>query len=554
MADDQHLTVEQLQAELRALQERHAAALAENAALRGQQAATAEVLRVIASSPAHLQGVLDTIAKRAALLCDGGIASIHRIDDEANLYLAAVFAADPVRAARPWGTNDRRPISQGTVTGRAVLVRRTIHVHDLAAAVESDYAESRRFQHAIGNRTVIATPLLRDGEAIGAVTISRWQVRPFTPQQIALLEAFADQAVIAIENARLFEELQQRNQDLSDALEQQSATAEVLRVIASAPTEFQTVIDAVLATALRLSGSTRGFVCVQEDETLRVIASTGDGNGGTAMRTGHVIPMAVRRTSTRAVLERRTIHVRDHSDPAFLAEFPDASNRRATASLTVPLLHESVAIGVFTVDRDRAQPYDSQQIALIEMFASQAAIAIQNARLFEELQERNAELSEALEQQTATAEILRVIASSQSALEPVFQSMAERAYRLCDATSARVWLVDGDVLRIVTAVVASDGAVGEAAKFTVPGFSLPLSRQSMSGVAVLEGRVIHIEDSADAGNSAGVSDQPQRTGYRSDTTARATDARQHRHRRDRGLADGVRAVLRSADRDAGDVR
>ena len=181
---------------------------------------------------------------------------------------------------------------------------------------------------------------------------------------------------------------------------------------------------------------------------------------------------------------------------AFLAEFPDASNRRATASLTVPLLHESVAIGVFTVDRDRAQPYDSQQIALIEMFASQAAIAIQNARLFEELQERNAELSEALEQQTATAEILRVIASSQSALEPVFQSMAERAYRLCDATSARVWLVDGDVLRIVTAVVASDGAFGEAAKFAVPGFSLPLSRQSMSGVAVLEGRVIHIEDSA----------------------------------------------------------
>jgi len=251
---------------------------------------------------------------------------------------------------------------------------------------------------------------VREGEVVGVLAVSRNEVRPFGGEDVALLEMFADQAVIAIENARLFEELERRNSQLqesnrqvSEALEQQTATADVLRVIASAPTELQTVIDSVLATALRLSGSARGFICVRENETLRVITSTGDANGGTVLRAGHdtvlraghEIPLALRRTSSRAVLERRTIHVRDHSEPSFLAEFPDALNRRATASLTVPLLHESVAIGVFTVDRDRAQPYDSQQIALIEMFASQAAIAIQNARLFEELQEANRQLAEA---------------------------------------------------------------------------------------------------------------------------------------------------------------
>jgi signal transduction histidine kinase len=184
------------------------------------------------------------------------------------------------------------------------------------------------------------------------------------------------------------------NRQVTEALEQKTATADVLRAIATAPTELQTVVDAVLENALRLSGSSGGFICVRDDDTLRVISTKAIADR-IVLAVGLATPLAVRRPYTRSVLECRTIHVSDHTDPSFLAEFPDAVERRSVSSLAVPLMHESIAIGVFAVARDRVQPYDPHQIALIEMFASQAAIAIQNARLFEELQEANAQLAEA---------------------------------------------------------------------------------------------------------------------------------------------------------------
>ena len=170
-----------------------------------QQTATSEVLGLIAGSRGNVGPILDAVAEHSARLCDGGIVNIHRIQD-GLLHLAAIFSVDP-DARTTWEAGDVRPISRTTVTGRAVMDRRSIHVHDLAAAVEADYRDSRRFQQIVDHRTILATPLLREGEPVGAITIGRWQVRPFTEAEIGLLETFADQAVIAIENARLFEEL-----------------------------------------------------------------------------------------------------------------------------------------------------------------------------------------------------------------------------------------------------------------------------------------------------------------------------------------------------------
>jgi signal transduction histidine kinase len=203
--------------------------------------------------------------------------------------------------------------------------------------------------------------------------------------------AQAQIAALQDENDGLVREVGRLRPALTEALEQQTATAEILRVIASSPTELEPVVDTVLSSALRLSESVGGQIAVREGDHLRVVAATSPHNHNIGLR----IPLAKRRTSTVAVLERRVIHVTDHSDPAFMAEFPDALNRRPIASLSVPLLHEGQAIGTFTVSRDRALPYSPQQIALIETFADQAAIAIANTRLFDEVQAKSQQLAEA---------------------------------------------------------------------------------------------------------------------------------------------------------------
>ena len=231
-----------------------------------QQTATAEILRVISNSPTDIQPVLDAIAENAARVCNASDAVLFRMQGE-MLRIAAQYGTIPAR-----GFGELLQVNRAWVTGRAVLDRRTIHVEDLAAASETEFPEGREFQQRFGHRTTLATPLLREGVALGAILIRRLEVRPFTDKQIKLLETFADQAVIAIENVRLFTELQEKNRALteahaqvSEALDQQTATAEILRVISSSPTDVQPVFEAIAQSAVGLCKGFFGAVFRYED-------------------------------------------------------------------------------------------------------------------------------------------------------------------------------------------------------------------------------------------------------------------------------------------------
>jgi len=355
-----------------------------------QQTATAEVLRVIASSPTDLQSVLDTITEAAARLCDAPAAVLQQIreSDGRLVGFAGYGRTGEILADLRRDGVDRRPgivPSPRFVGGRAFLERHTIRVDDLAEAVLTEYPDSVERQRLLGMRSTVDVPLLRRGESIGVLGLQRFEVQPFTDQEVALLETFADQAVIAIENARLFEELEQRNAELqesnrqvTEALEQQTVTAEILRVIAYSPTDAQPVLDAIVAGAKRLSESARAALWVREERHLRLGSAT-----GTVAQVGETRSLAARETVARTLVERCTLHIADASDPAVAAAFPDNRQHLAIAVLCVPLVREDEAIGVLQVARDRAEPYSRREIALVETFADQAVIAIENARLFE---------------------------------------------------------------------------------------------------------------------------------------------------------------------------
>ncbi len=367
-----------------------------------QQTATSEILRVISSSPTDIQPVLEAVAENAARLCQAFDAQIFRAEGD-FLRLAASFGSIPLSHAG-------RPVHRGWVTGRCVADRRTVHVHDLAAESEAEYPEGRLRQQLEGHRTTLATPLLREGQPLGAILIRRMEVRPFSDKQIQLLETFASQAVIAIENVRLFTELEARNSDLTETLEQQTATSEILRVISSSPTDVQPVFDTIAANALRLCNASWSAVTRYDGEMMHLVShhNVGDPERMEALR--RAFPRRPREggVNDRAILTRSIAHVTDTEDPSY--QFGDLAQATAYRSIiAVPMLRDGQPVGTITVTSAQAKAFSPRQVALLGTFADQAVIAIENVRLFQELEARNRDLTETLEQQTATGEVLRVI-------------------------------------------------------------------------------------------------------------------------------------------------
>ncbi|HKW91815.1 MAG TPA: GAF domain-containing protein [Methylomirabilota bacterium] len=445
-----------------------------------QQTATSEILRVISSSPTDLQPVLDAVAENAARLCDASDAQIYRVEGDLLVPSASYGPIPPV---------ERRSISRGWVTGRAVVDRRTIHVHDLVAESDAEYPVGKATQRETGHRTTLATPLLREDVALGAILIRRMEVAPFSDKQVKLLETFADQAVIAIENVRLFRELEVRNSDLRVALEQQTATSELLKVIGRSTFDLQPVFETLAENAVRLCEAKRAVILRFDGRTLRVVAAHSISPELRAFLEQNPIAPGRHSGSARAALERRTIHIHDvQADPEYTFGAREVEPSRTT--LAIPMLRADELLGVILIYRHEVRPFTDSQIALMETFADQAAIAIENARLLTELRAKNASLTEALEQQTATAEILRVISRSPTDVQPVFEAIAESSVRLCGADYGSTNRLEGDVVHLV----AQHGQSAEWLDAARRLFPHPLTRDLITGRAMLDRDIVHLED------------------------------------------------------------
>jgi class 3 adenylate cyclase/putative methionine-R-sulfoxide reductase with GAF domain len=357
-----------------------------------QQTATSEVLHVISSSPGDLQPVFETMLANAVRICDAKFGNIHRWDGEA-LHIVAAHNTPPAFAEARRRSPHFRP-SPKAPFGRMVATKTVVHVTDLTA--DRGYIEQRdpvtvSAVELGGVRTVLYVPMLKESELIGAFTLSRQEVRPFTEKQIALVTSFAAQAVIAIENTRLLKELRQRTADLTESLEQQAATADVLEVISRSAFDLQAVFETVAESSVRLCGADRAFIFRFDGEFLRMAVAYNATAEFAEWVANHPIPPGRHSGSARAALERRTIHVPDVlADPEYTYGAKDVEQIRTI--LGVPILKGDELLGVMMIYHLEVRPFTDKQIALVETFADQAAIAIENVRLLEELRERTSQL------------------------------------------------------------------------------------------------------------------------------------------------------------------
>ena len=457
-----------------------------------RQTATSEVLQVISSSPGELELVFEAILENATRLCDAKFGSLWLCTEDG---IRNVAMHDVTRAyAESW---KREPLLVFREHPNAVLTKmarakKVLHITDMTA--EPGYIErDPRMVAAVeaaGARTILLVPMLKDDELIGAIGIYRTEVRPFTDKQTALVTSFAAHAVIAIENTRLLSELR-------EFLQEQTATSEVLQVISSSPGDLEPVFAAMLEKAARICDAAFGNIYRWDGDALHLVGThntplaLAEARGRSPVRANARMPIG------RMLATKTTVHVADlaaepvyteERDPTIVAGVELGGIR---TFLLVPMLKENELIGVFSLYRQEVRPFTEKQIALVTNFAAQAVIAIENARLLNELRQRTADLTESLEQQTATSEVLQTISGSPGDVQPVFDTMLEEAVRICDATFGNIQSWDGEIFQVV-ATHNTPPALVEARK-RLPSVPFP---QTALGRLLARKSVVHIDDLA----------------------------------------------------------